>query len=58
MVGSHVWAEDPEVAWIDGQVTEINGKEATILTTNGKTVSQYHFHQNWKAIHMSFALHA
>ncbi|XP_057816575.1 myosin-17 isoform X2 [Cryptomeria japonica] len=38
VVGSHVWVEDPEVAWIDGEVIEINGAEAKIQTTNGKTV--------------------
>ena len=25
VVGSPVWVEDPEVAWIDGDVFEING---------------------------------
>ena len=39
IVGSHVWVEDPEVAWIDGEVIDIKGKDATIVTTNGKTVS-------------------
>lgn len=39
IVGSHVWAEDPEVAWIDGEVIAIKGKDATIVTTHGKTVS-------------------
>ncbi|KAI9077942.1 hypothetical protein K1719_040071 [Acacia pycnantha] len=39
IVGSHVWIEDPDVAWIDGQVTKINGKDAEIETTNGKKVS-------------------
>ena len=38
VVGYPVWVEDPEVAWIDGEVFEINGKEAKIQTTNGKTV--------------------
>lgn len=38
IVGSHVWAEDPEVAWIDGEVIEIKGTDATIVTTNGRTV--------------------
>lgn len=41
IVGSHVWAEDPEDAWIDGEVKEIKGRDATIVTTNGKTVSHY-----------------
>ncbi|KAG5015843.1 hypothetical protein JHK85_021979 [Glycine max] len=38
IVGSQVWVEDPEDAWIDGEVTQIKGKNATIIATNGKTV--------------------
>nr|TKV91368.1 hypothetical protein SEVIR_9G091500v2 [Setaria viridis] len=38
IVGSHVWLEDPGEAWVDGVVTEIKGRDATIATTNGKTV--------------------
>ncbi|CAL5380751.1 unnamed protein product [Camellia sinensis] len=38
IVGSHVWAEDPEVAWIDGEVIEIKDRDATIVTTNGRTI--------------------
>ncbi|KAF3322852.1 Myosin-J heavy chain [Carex littledalei] len=38
IVGSHVWVEDPEAAWIDGEVTQINRGNATIVATNGKTV--------------------
>ncbi|OEL34730.1 Myosin-12, partial [Dichanthelium oligosanthes] len=38
IVGSHVWLEDPSEAWLDGVVTEIKGGDATIATTNGKTV--------------------
>ncbi|CAN6281403.1 unnamed protein product [Urochloa humidicola] len=38
IVGSHVWLEDPGEAWVDGIVTEIKGRDATIATTNGKTV--------------------
>ncbi|XP_052169866.1 myosin-11-like isoform X2 [Diospyros lotus] len=37
IVGSHVWVEDIDVAWIDGQVSKINGEEVEIQTTNGKT---------------------
>lgn len=40
IVGSHVWIEDPEIAWIEGQVTKINGEEVTIDTTNGNTVRE------------------
>lgn len=39
IVGSHVWVEDPVLAWIDGEVTRINGQEVRIITTNRKTVS-------------------
>ena len=38
IVGSHVWVEDAELAWIDGQVSKITGKEAEIQATNGKKV--------------------
>ncbi|PQP93279.1 hypothetical protein Pyn_22805 [Prunus yedoensis var. nudiflora] len=38
IVGSNVWAEDPELAWIDGQVSKINGQEAEIENTNGKKI--------------------
>ncbi|XP_009624015.1 myosin-6 isoform X2 [Nicotiana tomentosiformis] len=38
VVGSHVWVEDPEVAWIDGVVAEVNGEEITVNCTSGKTV--------------------
>ncbi|KVH97182.1 Myosin, N-terminal, SH3-like protein [Cynara cardunculus var. scolymus] len=41
IVGSHIWAEDPEVAWIDGEVIKIKGNNATIITTNGKTVRPF-----------------
>ncbi|XP_059665774.1 myosin-11-like isoform X2 [Cornus florida] len=38
IAGSHVWVEDPALAWIDGQVLKINGAEAEIQTRNGKKV--------------------
>ncbi|KAJ0039099.1 hypothetical protein Pint_24134 [Pistacia integerrima] len=38
IVGSHVWVEDPEVAWIDSEVKDINGRDATLITSNGKTI--------------------
>lgn len=38
VVGSVVWVEDPEVAWIDGEVVEVNGEEITINLTSGRTV--------------------
>ncbi|KAJ1400696.1 P-loop containing nucleoside triphosphate hydrolase [Sesbania bispinosa] len=38
IVGSHVWVEDPALAWIGGEVTKINGEEVHVRTGNGKTV--------------------
>ncbi|XP_047320010.1 myosin-17-like isoform X2 [Impatiens glandulifera] len=37
-VGSHVWTEDPNLAWIDGEVIKINGEDVHVQTTNGKMV--------------------
>ncbi|MBA0673834.1 hypothetical protein Goari_015460, partial [Gossypium aridum] len=37
IVGSHVWVEDPTLAWIDGEVFKISGEEVHVQTTNGKT---------------------
>lgn len=39
-IGSLVWAEDPEVSWIDGEVVEIHGEKITINCTSGKTASR------------------
>lgn len=41
IVGSQVWIEDPDDAWIDGEVTEIKGSNATVVTTNGRKVSSH-----------------
>lgn len=38
IVSSHVWVEDPEEAWIDGQVLKITGKDVEVQATNGKKV--------------------
>ncbi|XXG43535.1 hypothetical protein AAC387_Pa01g3541 [Persea americana] len=38
VVGSHVWVEDQELAWVDGQVSRINGEDAETQTSNGKKV--------------------
>ncbi|XP_042444067.1 myosin-17-like [Zingiber officinale] len=37
-VGSHVWIEDPVVAWVDGEVFKIRGHQVHVRTTNGKMV--------------------
>ncbi|EOA39200.1 hypothetical protein CARUB_v10012168mg [Capsella rubella] len=36
-VGSHVWVEDPDDAWIDGEVEDVNTEEITV-NCSGKTV--------------------
>ncbi|KAG8481812.1 hypothetical protein CXB51_027190 [Gossypium anomalum] len=38
IIGSHVWVEDPGLAWIDGEVIRINGNEIHVNTADGKTV--------------------
>ncbi|KAK6944781.1 Dilute domain, partial [Dillenia turbinata] len=38
IVGSHVWVEDPKLAWIDGEVFSINGDEVHVQTTDGRKV--------------------
>ncbi|KAK6120385.1 hypothetical protein DH2020_045865 [Rehmannia glutinosa] len=38
IVGSHVWVEDPVLAWVDGEVNRINGQDVHVQTTNGKKV--------------------
>ncbi|CAH9084046.1 unnamed protein product [Cuscuta europaea] len=38
IVGSHVWVEDPHLAWIDGEVIKIDGQDAHVNTANGKKV--------------------
>lgn len=37
-VGSCVWVEDPEVAWIDGEVIEVKGNDIKVKCSSGKTV--------------------
>ncbi|XP_047945089.1 myosin-8-like [Salvia hispanica] len=36
-VGSHVWVEDLDEAWLDGVVVEVNGEEIKVNCTSGKT---------------------
>ncbi|XP_043719718.1 myosin-6 isoform X1 [Telopea speciosissima] len=38
VVGSFVWVEDPDVAWTDGEVLEVNGEEIKVSCTSGKMV--------------------
>ncbi|CAI9781244.1 unnamed protein product [Fraxinus pennsylvanica] len=38
IVGSHIWVEDHDVSWIDGQVTKINGQEVEVKTSDGRQV--------------------
>ncbi|CAN6868868.1 unnamed protein product [Brassica oleracea] len=37
-VGSFVWVEDPEEAWLDGEVIEVNGDDIKVRCTSGKMV--------------------
>ncbi|WVZ61388.1 hypothetical protein U9M48_011271 [Paspalum notatum var. saurae] len=39
VVGSHVWVEDPDEAWMDGLVEEMNEDEVVINCTSGKKVT-------------------
>ncbi|KAF3565382.1 hypothetical protein DY000_02012153 [Brassica cretica] len=36
--GSFVWVKDPEEAWLDGEVIEVNGDDMKVQCTSGKTV--------------------
>lgn len=38
-VGSLVWVEDPDAAWLDGEVLEVKGEDIKVLCTTGKTVT-------------------
>ncbi|KAJ7558148.1 hypothetical protein O6H91_04G026500 [Diphasiastrum complanatum] len=37
-VGSQIWVEDNELAWVDAEVLEIIGNEVRVRTSNGKLV--------------------
>jgi len=39
-VGSQVWVEDPDEAWLDGEVVEANGQEIKV-NCQTKTVSPF-----------------
>ncbi|KAL6563815.1 hypothetical protein OROGR_002774 [Orobanche gracilis] len=38
IVGSHVWVEDPDIAWVDGQVENLKGDDVEVQTFDGKKV--------------------
>ncbi|KAJ6323925.1 hypothetical protein OIU76_011258 [Salix suchowensis] len=40
IVGSF-WVEDPEEAWMDGEVVEVNGEDITVNSASGKMVSSF-----------------
>lgn len=42
IVGSHVWVEDSEEAWKDGEVVEVHGEEITIKCTSGEKVGAFY----------------
>ncbi|KZV21513.1 myosin-6-like, partial [Dorcoceras hygrometricum] len=37
-VGSLIWVEDRNVAWIDGEIVAVNGEDIKVLCTSGKMV--------------------
>ncbi|KXG33240.1 myosin-17 isoform X5 [Sorghum bicolor] len=39
VIGSHVWVEDKDLSWVDGEVFRIDGQNAHVRTTKGKTVT-------------------
>ncbi|WVZ99416.1 hypothetical protein U9M48_044721 [Paspalum notatum var. saurae] len=39
VVGSHIWLEDKDLAWIDGEVFQIEGRNAHVRATNGKMIT-------------------
>ncbi|KAL2230174.1 UNVERIFIED_CONTAM: Myosin-8, partial [Sesamum indicum] len=41
-VGSLVWVEHPEEAWIDGEVVEVNGGEIKVACTSGEEILAGH----------------
>ncbi|GJN22552.1 hypothetical protein PR202_gb10130 [Eleusine coracana subsp. coracana] len=47
-VGSQVWVEDPDVAWIDGEVIKVNGDTITVKCSNEKTVTSKASHVHAK----------
>nr|CAD1830833.1 unnamed protein product [Ananas comosus var. bracteatus] len=38
-MGTQVWVEDPDDAWIDGEVVEVNGDTIKVQCTSGKMVT-------------------
>ncbi|AQK48613.1 hypothetical protein ZEAMMB73_Zm00001d029646 [Zea mays] len=36
--GSHIWVEDKDLSWVDGEVFRIDGQNAHVRTTKGKAV--------------------
>lgn len=40
-VGSHVWVEDPDEAWLDGEILESKDNEITVSFESGTKVRIY-----------------
>lgn len=38
-IGAQVWVEDPELAWAEGEVLDINDKKARVRTVKGNEVN-------------------
>ncbi|KAB5569830.1 hypothetical protein DKX38_003623 [Salix brachista] len=51
VVGSLVWVEDPDEAWIDGEVVEINKEDIKVLCTSGQTEVQKYKLGNPRTFH-------
>lgn len=43
-VGAQVWVEDPELAWCEAEVCEINGKKVKARTIKGQEVYRVTFY--------------
>lgn len=41
-MGSLVWVEDLDEAWIDGEVVAVNGEDIKVQCTSGKIVSIFY----------------
>ncbi|PWZ27682.1 putative uridine nucleosidase 2 [Zea mays] len=41
VTGSHIWVEDKDLSWVDGEVFRIDGQNAHVRTTKGKAARGY-----------------
>lgn len=57
-VGSRVWVEDADEAWLDGEVVEISGEQIKVLCTSGKQVCAFHMFSALHCVCLCLALEA